>query len=178
MQTESKIQQTCVIAYRNKYCLKHHNPAHVIFSVPNESKSKQETIKKMAIRMLSGVSDVIIVRPNEVLFVEFKTGKGRMSESQKRFQTRVEALGFKYYLIRTFKNLKMNYYEKLPIQISPKGYKHQVTGVFRVPNTTQRNGKFETVEHVRLVDTGQRLWIHKDVDGRVKGKSLKPPEWI
>ena len=106
MKTESKIQQEIVIFYKNNYCLKHHSPQNLIFSVPNESKSKQETMQKMAIGMLSGVSDLIIVKESEVVFVEVKTPKGTQSDNQKRFQKIVESLGYRYLLVRSLEQFK------------------------------------------------------------------------
>ena len=104
--TESKIQQQIVMWYRNNFCLKHHEPRHLIFSVPNESKSKIETLQKKSIGMLSGVSDLIIVKPNEVIFVEVKTEIGVQSKSQKIFQKAIELLGFKYFLVRSLKEFQ------------------------------------------------------------------------
>ena len=106
MKTESRIQQSIVIWYRNNFCLSHHNPQHIIFSVPNESKSKRETLQKKAIGMMSGVSDLIIIRPKEVLFIEVKTPTGTQSKSQKIFEKIVKALGFNYYLVRSLEEFK------------------------------------------------------------------------
>lgn len=106
MNTESKIQQSMVIWYRNNFCLKHHNPRHAIFSIPNESKSKMETLNKMAIGMMPGASDLLIVRPDEVIFVEVKTEIGRQSDKQKEFQSVVESLGFRYILVRSLEDFK------------------------------------------------------------------------
>lgn len=107
MFSEGKIQQTIVIFYKNNYCLNHHEPQHAIFSVPNESKSKQETLQKMAIGMMPGVSDLIIIRPGEVIFIEIKTRTGTQSVTQKKFQSIVELLGFKYHLIRSLEQFKI-----------------------------------------------------------------------
>jgi len=104
--SEGKIQQSIVMWYKNNYCLNHHDPQNIIFSVPNESKSKKETLKKKAIGMMAGVSDLIIVRPGEVIFVEVKTPKGTQSKSQKVFQSLVEALGFRYLLVRSLDQFK------------------------------------------------------------------------
>ena len=106
MKTESAIQQSIVIFYKNNYCLNHHSPQHAIFSVPNEGRSKIETMQKKAIGMMSGVSDLIIVRPGEVIFVEVKTPTGAQSPSQKIFQSIVEALGFRYLLVRSLDDFK------------------------------------------------------------------------
>lgn len=106
MYSESKIQQEIVMWYKNSFCLNHHSPQHAIFSVPNEGRSKIETMQKKAIGMMSGVSDLIIVRPNEVLFVEVKTPTGVQSQSQKIFQSIVESLGFRYLLVRSLDDFK------------------------------------------------------------------------
>ena len=106
MKTESKIQQEILMWYKNNFCLKQHNPQNIIFSVPNESKSKRETLQKMAIGMMPGVSDLIIIQSDQVLFIEVKTPTGTQSKSQKRFQYLVEALGYKYYLVRSLEDFK------------------------------------------------------------------------
>lgn len=105
-QSEYKIQQQIVMYYRNNFCLNHHSPQHVIFSVPNESKSKKETIQKIAIGMLSGVSDLIILRAGETIFVEVKTATGQQSQKQKEFQSIVEKLGYRYLLVRSLNDFK------------------------------------------------------------------------
>ena len=99
MKTEAKIQQDIVMWYRNKFCLSFHEPKHLIFSVPNESSSKEETMRKMATGLLSGVSDIIIVQPCKVVFIEVKDNKGVQRENQKIFEQDVRNLGFEYYLV-------------------------------------------------------------------------------
>jgi hypothetical protein len=101
MKTESKIQQEIVMFYRNKYCTMKNNPRHLIFSVPNEGKDLHEQMAKKATGLLSGVSDLIIVRPNETLFVEVKDDKGRQKKEQIDFQAAIESLGMKYFLVRS-----------------------------------------------------------------------------
>ena len=98
---EYKIQTECIKLFRLKY------PKWLIFSVPNEGcwKSRQYFTN---LGMLTGVSDTIIVTDKEVVFVEFKAGKNRQSLEQRLFQTQVEQLGYKYYLvydIETFINI-------------------------------------------------------------------------
>jgi len=67
-------------------------------------------------------------------------------------------------------------YKYLPIQTSTKGNPYQVIGVFRVPNTTEWNGKFQSVQWIRYVDTGDRLWLWMDGNGKVTKKQIKQPE--
>jgi len=101
MKSESKLQQECVEWFKNTYCLKHHNPQKIIFHVANEGQQKL-----IPIGLLPGVSDLIIVDVNRVIFVELKTETGIQSDKQKLFQNKVEALGHEYWLIRSLDDLK------------------------------------------------------------------------
>ena len=102
MKSESRIQQECVQWYKNKYCLKHHHPRGVIFSVPNERADKLEQFRMIATGLLSGVSDLVVITPSgRLLFVECKDDKGRQTDKQKYFQETVQQLGFNYFLIRS-----------------------------------------------------------------------------
>lgn len=104
--TEEKIQQSAVMWYRNNFCLAHHTPQNIIFSVPNEGKNGTEQMRKVAIGMMSGVSDVIVVERDRVLFIEFKDGVGRQSDKQKQFESQVTKLGYTYHLVRTLEQFK------------------------------------------------------------------------
>jgi hypothetical protein len=64
--------------------------------VPNEN-----NYHKINSGVLAGVSDVIAIMPNRVIFLEFKTEIGKQSEKQKHFQKDIEALGYEYYIIRS-----------------------------------------------------------------------------
>lgn len=99
--TESKIQQEIFMWFNNNFCLKFHNPQYCIFSVPNDSESKEETMRKKATGLLSGVSDLIVLFPNRAVFCEVKTPIGTQSDTQKDFQKHVESLGFEYILVRS-----------------------------------------------------------------------------
>lgn len=104
--TEAKIQQEIFIWANNNLCLKHHSPRCVFFSVPNDSSSKEETMRKLATGMKAGASDFVFVMPNRAVFFEVKTPTGTQSDSQKDFQKQVEALGFEYYLVRSLEQFK------------------------------------------------------------------------
>lgn len=53
-----------------------------------------------------GVSDLVCLLPgSKAVFLEVKTDKGRQSDNQKRFQERVESLGFKYFVVRSIKDV-------------------------------------------------------------------------
>lgn len=128
MTPEEKIHASIVQYFHNTYCLRHHSPRLIIFQVPNEIaneiansiKSKlpktlhamiQKTIvvimsKFKAMGLTSGVSDLIVLLPNEARFYEVKNEIGRQSDKQKEFEKIVTDLGFKYYLVRNLEDFK------------------------------------------------------------------------
>jgi hypothetical protein len=91
MKKEYQIQKNCVAWFRSTY------PDYVLFSVPNEATHSKSNYYK-SIGALPGASDIIIVLPEKVLFIEFKAPKGKQSTQQKEFQTKIEALCQEYYL--------------------------------------------------------------------------------
>jgi hypothetical protein len=63
-------------------------------------------MKMKATGLVAGVSDLIIVQPDRVIFLELKDTNGRQSNEQKSFQEKVTALGFEYWLIRSLEEFK------------------------------------------------------------------------
>ena len=113
--SESKIQANCYQWYNNNFCLKHHNPRGIMFSVPNELAGSNSIamMQAKAIGLTSGVSDTIVILPNgKILFIEFKDEKGKQSEKQKDFESIVTSLGYEYHLIRDLETFKTLIYEK------------------------------------------------------------------
>jgi hypothetical protein len=99
---ENKIQQDCVVDFTNRYCLEKHNPRCVIYAVPNESQDGREAQKKVNNGLLKGVSDIVVLLPNgKSIYMECKTDSGVQSDPQKKFQDRIENLGFNYYIFRS-----------------------------------------------------------------------------
>ena len=88
------------------YCLKHHKPQLIMFSVPNEGKDLREQLKKKATGLMKGVSDTVIVFPNKVVFCEFKDLKGKQRPDQKLFQDKIILLGHDYWIVRSIKEFK------------------------------------------------------------------------
>lgn len=130
---ENNLQAEIVLWFNNNYCLKHHNPRSIIFAVQNEMASQiagaikakvpkalwsiiDKTVqivvsKAVTFGFKKGVSDLIVVIPNKVLFVELKTETGKQREEQEKFEKIVKALGFNYYIVRdlqTFKDIISN----------------------------------------------------------------------
>ena len=81
----------------------------LLFAVPNGAKRNIFVARQLKIEgVLAGVSDLIIVLKNRVVFVEIKTDKGRQQETQKIFQKQVEELGHTYLIWRNL-NDAMNF---------------------------------------------------------------------
>ena len=103
--TENQLQQQIIIWYKNNYQI---HGKGLIFSVPNGgSRHILEAKTLKATGQMAGVSDLIILQPNgKTIFVELKVEKGVQSEVQKTFEEKVKALGFEYYLVRSFEEFK------------------------------------------------------------------------
>lgn len=96
---ERELQIECVEWFRKKY------RNSLIVQVPNEACfNRAKEFKKMG--MLKGASDVYVVHRGQVLFVEFKADDGVQSREQRAFQHKVEALGFRYYIIKSLQDFK------------------------------------------------------------------------
>lgn len=104
-QSEDSLQAKCYQWFHNEHELK---GSGFMFAVPNGgSRNKIEAMKLKATGVRSGVSDCIILLNKEILFVEFKSEKGKQSEEQKAFQTLILLLGYKhYYIVNNFEQFK------------------------------------------------------------------------
>jgi len=95
MQQEEHYIQAGIVALLRLYGV-------LCFAVPNGGRRDKATGGKLKGEgALAGVSDMIIVLPRRVVFVEVKTAKGKQEPSQKEFQRRVESLGFEYLIWRS-----------------------------------------------------------------------------
>jgi hypothetical protein len=104
---ENIIQAEIYKWFNNNYCLKIHDPQCVIFSVPNGSnRNIKEAMMLQATGLVPGVSDMIVVMPKRILFVEVKNEVGVQSDKQKVFEVKVKKLGFEYHVVRNLKEFK------------------------------------------------------------------------
>jgi hypothetical protein len=94
MKSESKIQQEIVMWFRNVYA-QGKTPRPMIFSIPNENQQRL-----IPTGMMSGASDLVIVLPEKIVFVEVKTPTGKQSPKQMEFERKVSDLGYEYKIIR------------------------------------------------------------------------------
>lgn len=116
---EDKLQAEIVAWFNNEYCLKHHNPRCLIFSIPNGgNRNKIAAMKFKATGLLAGASDLVVVLPNVISFIELKTDLGTQSDVQKDFESRVELLGFEYKIIKSLNEFKEWLNKKLPSELS------------------------------------------------------------
>ena len=98
---ESRLQRLCVRWFRLT------QKEALIFAVPNGgSRNIKEAGILKAEGVLAGVSDLLVMFRDKVLFIEMKTATGRQSKEQKAFAEQVKGLGFAYYLCRTFEEFQ------------------------------------------------------------------------
>lgn len=102
--TEDQLQQQIIIWFKNEYQM---HGKGLIFSVPNGgSRNMLEAKKLKQTGAMAGVSDLIVLLPSKCLFIELKAEKGIQSEVQKKFESKVNLLGFDYYLIRSIEEFE------------------------------------------------------------------------
>ena len=102
MKSESRIQQEIFVWYNNSFCRKDQPDRQIIFHVANEGQHRLASIG-----VLSGVSDIICTVSGVWTFIEVKTLTGRLSQSQKDFQRRIEDLGYDYAVVRSLEEFKL-----------------------------------------------------------------------
>lgn len=73
------------------------------FSVANEAagRSAVKQMQLIGMGLRPGVSDLVVVMPGRVVFLEVKAADGEQSKAQKQFEAKVTALGFEYRVVRS-----------------------------------------------------------------------------
>lgn len=102
--SESQMQKNCVAWFRMQY------KRELLLSFPNggyqlagDAKARAMQVNRMkAEGMMPGAADLIIIHDNGVAFLEAKTATGKQSQEQRLFQAMVEAMGYKYFIFRSF----------------------------------------------------------------------------
>lgn len=90
---ERNIQIACVNWFRATF------PEYLCFSVPNGgSRNAIEAHNLKLEGALAGVSDLICVALNKVIFIELKCERGRQTPKQRQFEAAISRLGFTYAL--------------------------------------------------------------------------------
>ena len=99
---EHKLQANCIKWFRMQYP----KLAKNLFAVGNQRQCNYKTAnyyKKEGVT--AGVSDCILAVNNNsipIVFIEFKTIKGKQTETQKEFQNAMQNQGYAYWIIRDF----------------------------------------------------------------------------
>lgn len=98
---ESNIQKQCV----KWFTLQFPDKRGLFFAVGNGgARSKIEAAIMKGEGVTAGVSDILFLYPTNRfhgLCIEFKTPKGRQTDSQKEFQFQVEQAGYCYIIVRS-----------------------------------------------------------------------------
>jgi hypothetical protein len=99
---EAELQTACIRWFRYQYP----KLAPIMFAVPNGgSRNLREAMRLKEQGVVSGVSDLILLKPNSQyssLCIEMKADKGRQTGNQKHFQKVAEEAGNRYVVIRSF----------------------------------------------------------------------------
>lgn len=99
---EHNIQVACVRWFDYEYP----NHKNLLFAIPNGGhRNKVVACKLKAEGVRAGVADMFLsVQANGFpgVYIEFKTRTGRQQESQRVFQSAVEAQGYRYVIVRSF----------------------------------------------------------------------------
>lgn len=96
--SEHTLQLECIAWFRNEY---ERYEKGCIIPVVNELSYKRKDVV-----IKDGASDLIIVLPNKVLFIELKVGYNNQQINQIKFQKLIESLGFEYHLTRNLEEFK------------------------------------------------------------------------
>lgn len=98
---EHKLQVSMVNWFRLQYPSMRHN----LFAVPNGGRRDAATGRRLKDEgVLAGVSDLILLKSNQhygALLIETKTKKGTQRESQKEWESKITADGYKYVVVRS-----------------------------------------------------------------------------
>jgi hypothetical protein len=102
--TEAALQSSCVKWYDLQYATEKLR----LFSIPNEGQRNPVNGARMkAMGRRKGAPDLVfMIEHGQVVFIEFKTEKGRQSPEQKAFQQQADKQFIKYHIIRSFEQFK------------------------------------------------------------------------
>jgi hypothetical protein len=112
--SEASIQQEIVRWYKNTYCLNHHIPRCMIFSIPNEGRGAQSA-KLIQTGLYPGCADLFLIHKisqyttysaSTSVFIEVKTETGVQSDKQKQFEVHCNQMGINYFIVRSLKEFK------------------------------------------------------------------------
>ena len=102
MMEEYNLQAACV----KLFAMLRPNEQGLLFLNLNNPRSRSNGYLLKGIGLTAGVADMTYLSPKGAVFLEFKTPKGKQSLSQKWWQGVVEAVGYKYVVIRSVEDFQ------------------------------------------------------------------------
>ena len=103
---EHRIQVACVRWFKQQYP----SFAHNLFAVPNGGRRDAVTGARLkAEGVLAGVADLILLKSNRfygALLIEMKTRKGKQQQTQREWQQKITADGYRYVICRSFDDFR------------------------------------------------------------------------
>jgi len=96
--SEHILQLDIIAWFRNEY---ERFGAGCIIPVPNELARKRKDVV-----IKDGCSDLIIVLPTKIIFVELKIGYNSQQDNQIEFERLVNNLGYDYHIIKSLEQFK------------------------------------------------------------------------
>ena len=104
---ESRMQVACVKWFRLQY----RQFGELLIHVPNGGSRDLRTAQRLkAEGVIPGVSDLVLFMPNTKyhgLFLELKIKPNKQSEHQKKWQLIVEAMNYRYVMVYSFEDFKL-----------------------------------------------------------------------
>jgi len=100
--SEFKIQAECFQWHWNNFP----DQRGRLFTVNNNAPSAYAGSVMMVYHVVAGVSDMIYLSDTGAVFLEFKDERGRQSLSQKWWQGVVEAVGYRYVVVRSVEDFQ------------------------------------------------------------------------
>ena len=101
---EQNLQITCVRWFRYQH------PDEILIHIPNGGyRTAIEALKFKQMGVLSGVLDLLLLKKSGkygALFIEMKSSKGKLTESQKLMIERLEMKGYKCEVASSFEEFK------------------------------------------------------------------------
>jgi hypothetical protein len=102
MTPEYTLQAACVKLFK---LLKPYEEGRLFLNL-NNPRSRSNGFFLKGIGLTAGVADMTYLSPKGAVFLEFKAPKGKQSLSQKWWQGVVEAVGYKYVVIRSVEDFQ------------------------------------------------------------------------
>lgn len=98
---EHRTQTACVNWFRYVY------DDALIFAIPNGGRRDSTTGASLkAEGVVAGVADLAVISSAGTMFIEMKTMTGRQSATQREFQKKVESMGYRYNVCRSFDDFR------------------------------------------------------------------------